>query len=94
MSKFKVGDIVKYDTEYILSFHDGILPKWYNRRSRFIVYDGKLGENDSCSNVTVYRMSKSSSKNIYTDIIWCGFLKLDISYIRKTKLEKINKKLK
>lgn len=83
--QFKVGDIVKYNEEYILAAYDGILPRWYNSKLRFTIRDENY---DRMSNVTVYHKSKSSS-NIYIKQVWWGFLKLDISYIRKTKLERI-----
>jgi len=79
---FKVGDIVKYDLNGILTFYKkDEMPRWYDSKKRFTVFE------DMCDNFSnVFVKTNSGTKTI----IWCDFLMLDICAMRRNKLKRLS----
>jgi len=78
MHNFKVGDIVKLDSNAILNTWK-YLPDWYSNKKNFKIITANY------TNIVL----DSSPTNTNSNSIWYGFLKLDVAAMRRKKLEKI-----
>lgn len=75
---FKVGDIVKIDSNAILKVWSYI-PGWYSSKKSFKIV------NTNNANIVL----DSSPTNTKSMSIYYGYLKLDVVSMRKEKLEKL-----
>lgn len=87
---YKVGDIVKIDLNAIFKYNNtNKIPTWYSYES-FTIVKLNYGNNISSSNFNNINVHLDRNLQHSDNIIWVGYLILDIMAMRKNKLERLS----